>query len=215
MTEFSLFIHYADADIVLLEKPAGLLSCPGKGPDKKDSVQTRIPALYPRAQGSILAHRLDQATSGLMVVGLHPKSHRHLQQQFENREIEKEYEAILDGLVEGDEGQIELAFRVDIHRRPHQIHDPVFGKMGITRWQVRQKNVTEQKTRVRFFPKTGRTHQLRVHAAHPLGLNCPIAGDALYGDPQSAPRLLLHAARLRLTHPDTGKRLDFSSPVPF
>lgn len=215
MTDFSLSIVYADEDIALIEKPAGLLSCPGKGPDKQDSVQTRIPRLYPHAHGSILAHRLDQATSGLMVVGLHPKAHRYLQQQFENRAIEKEYEAILDGVVEADEGQIELAFRVDIHRRPHQVYDPVAGKMGITRYRVMDRYARSQRTRLRFFPKTGRTHQLRVHAAHPLGLGCPIAGDSLYGNPKSAPRLLLHAARLRFTHPVTQKRMDFSTPIPF
>lgn len=215
MTDFSLLIHYADADIAVVEKPAGLLSCPGKGPEKYDSVQTRIPRLYPQAQGSILAHRLDQATSGLMVVGLHPNAHRHLQQQFENREVQKEYEAILEGIVEPDAGQIELAFRVDLARRPHQIYDPVSGKLGITRWRVLQKDFQAHRTRVRFFPQTGRTHQLRVHAAHPRGLGCPIAGDALYGNEQSAPRLLLHAARLRLTHPVSEKPMDFSSAVPF
>lgn len=210
-----LDIVYADHTIAIVDKASGLLSCPGRGPDKQDSVQTRIPSMFRDAQGSLLAHRLDQATSGLMVVGLTPMAHRQLQQQFENREVEKEYEAILDGWVATDEGRIELPFRVDVERRPHQIYDPVHGKMGVTQWRVLHRDPEARKTRVRFWPKTGRTHQLRVHAAHSLGLGCPIAGDALYGDAQSAPRLLLHACRLVFNHPSDARKMDFASKVPF
>jgi tRNA pseudouridine32 synthase/23S rRNA pseudouridine746 synthase len=210
-----LSVVYADDDIAVVDKPSGLLSCPGRDPSLHDSVQTRVPQVFPAATGSILAHRLDQATSGLLVVGLHPAAHRALRLQFEARTVEKAYEAVLMGLVRDDDGVITLPFRLDVDHRPHQIHDPVHGKVGVTRYEVLHRDVDRRQTRVRFVPETGRTHQLRTHAAHPLGLGCPIAGDALYGDPTTAPRLLLHARTLSLTHPRRGERLTFQSPVPF
>lgn len=208
-----LAIVYADDDIAVVDKPSGLLSCPGRDPALFDSVQTRVPQVFPAATGSILAHRLDQPTSGLLVVGLHAAAHRALRLQFEARTVEKSYEAVLVGTVVDEGGVITLPFRLDVQRRPHQIHDPVHGKVGVTRYEVLDRR--DGRTRVRFHPETGRTHQLRTHAAHPLGLGCPIAGDALYGDPATAPRLLLHAATLSFTHPTQGQRLCFSSPTPF
>lgn len=210
-----LTIVYADDDVAVIDKPSGLLSCPGRDPSLFDSVQTRVPQVFPAATGSILAHRLDQPTSGLLVVGLNPMSHRALRLQFEARTIEKAYEAVLIGLVDDDVGVIELPFRLDVERRPHQIWDPVHGKVGVTRYEVLARDVDTGRTRVRFVPVTGRTHQLRTHAAHALGLGCPIAGDALYGDPSTSPRLLLHARHLTFDHPVHGTRLSFESPPPF
>jgi len=215
VSEPLLHIVYADDDLAVLDKPSGLLSCPGRDPSLCDSVQTRVPRVFPHATGSILAHRLDQPTSGLLVVGLHPAAHRALRLQFEARAVAKTYEAVLTGLVDQDEGVITLPFRLDVERRPHQIYDPIHGKVGVTRFTVLHRDPDAHRTRVRFCPETGRTHQLRTHAAHPLGLGCPIAGDALYGDPASAPRLLLHAATLSIAHPTTGERLALQSPVPF
>jgi tRNA pseudouridine32 synthase/23S rRNA pseudouridine746 synthase len=148
-----------------------------------------------------------------MVLGLNADTHRALRKQFEARTVEKTYVAIVVGSVVDDDGVIELPFRLDVEHRPHQIYDPVHGKMGVTHFQVLER--LDGRTRVRFTPHTGRTHQLRVHAAHALGLACPIAGDRLYGDPQTAPRLLLHAETLRFTHPKTGAALDLCSAVPF
>jgi tRNA pseudouridine32 synthase/23S rRNA pseudouridine746 synthase len=215
MSEALLCIVYADDDIAVVDKPAGLLSCPGRDPSLFDSVQTRVPRVFPRATGSILAHRLDQPTSGLLVVGLHPAAHRALRLQFEARTVAKTYEAVLTGVVARDDGVITLPFRLDVERRPHQVYDPVHGKVGVTHFAVLHRDPAAQRTRVRFVPETGRTHQLRTHAAHPLGLGCPIAGDALYGDPTAAPRLLLHATTLSIAHPTSGERFVFQSPAPF
>jgi tRNA pseudouridine32 synthase/23S rRNA pseudouridine746 synthase len=210
-----LDVVYADDDIAVIDKPSGLLSCPGRGPALIDSVQTRVPQIFPAATGSILAHRLDQPTSGLLVVALHAEAHRALRRQFEARTIEKVYDAVVVGIVEKDEGTLRLPFRLDIEHRPLQIYDEVHGKWGETRYAVLARDVVSARTRVRFFPVTGRTHQLRTHAAHPRGLGCPIAGDALYGDHTTAPRLLLHASSLSLDHPRSGERLCFSRAAPF
>jgi tRNA pseudouridine32 synthase / 23S rRNA pseudouridine746 synthase len=209
----SLVVLHHEASFAVIDKPAGLLSCPGKGAEKRDSVQTRVPEIFPHASGPILVHRLDQPTSGVMVVALNPAAHRALRAQFDARRTAKTYVAELVGEVAGDEGTIELPFRVDLDNRPYQIHDPIHGKVGTTRWRVIARRPGG--ARVEFRPETGRTHQLRVHAAHPLGLGCPIAGDRLYGDPAAAPRLLLHAYRLEFDHPETGARQVFESPAPF
>ena len=209
----SLTVIHEDAHCAVVDKPAGLLSCPGRGEANQDSVQTRVPGVFPAARGSILVHRLDQATSGLMVVALSPQAHRVLRAQFEARTVEKVYLAELVGELAGDAGTVALPFRLDITRRPYQIHDPVHGKLGVTEWRVVGRR--PGRTRVEFRPRTGRTHQLRVHTAHPLGLGCAIAGDALYGDPLSAPRLMLHAWQLAFDHPGSGERLSFMAPPPF
>jgi len=215
MSAALLDVVYADDDIAVIDKPSGLLSCPGRDPSLFDSVQTRVPQVFAAATGSILAHRLDQPTSGLLVVGLHAAAHRALRLQFEARSVEKVYEAVLVGIVAVDAGVLRLPFRLDVERRPYQIHDEVHGKVGVTRFEVLHRDASALRTRVRFIPETGRTHQLRTHAAHALGLGCPIAGDALYGDPSTAPRLLLHARTLVIDHPRTGARLRFERPAPF
>ena len=209
----SLTVLWADHCCAVVDKPAELLSCPGRGDDKYDSVETRVPKVFPAATGSILVHRLDQPASGLMVVALTPRAHSVLRAQFEARQVEKHYVASLMGEVQGEEGVVELPFRLDVERRPYQVLDRARGKMGVTRWSVMSRG--EGTTRVWFTPTTGRTHQLRLHASHPEGLGCPIAGDRLYGDPTTAPRLLLHAHVLVFTHPEHGQRLRFESPVPF
>lgn len=208
-----LQVMHHDRCFAVIIKPAGLLSCPGRGADKQDSVQTRVPQVFAHAHGPLLVHRLDQATSGIMVVALTTEAYHHLQRQFAARQVHKVYVAELEGQLTGDQGRIELPFRVDVDRRPHQMHDPVHGKMGVTLWRVLARR--GQRTRVEFVPLTGRTHQLRVHAAHPLGLGAPIAGDALYGDASAAPRLLLHASQIAFAHPQTGNPVTYVAPVPF
>lgn len=153
------------------------------------------------------------ATSGLMVLGLNRTAHRHLSLQFENRTVVKRYVAVVDGLVGPDAGGIELAFRLDLDNRPHQIYDPECGKLGVTRWRVLQR--FKCRTKLEFFTETGRTHQLRLHSSHPKGLGCPIVGDSLYGDGRLGEQMLLHATGLQFTHPETGRVLCFVSSPPF
>jgi tRNA pseudouridine32 synthase / 23S rRNA pseudouridine746 synthase len=208
-----LNIVFCDDDIAVVDKPSGLLSVRGRGDDKQDSVEARIPQVWPHVTGSMMVHRLDQPTSGLLAVALHAPAHRALRLQFEARSVDKEYEAVVVGVVTGDCGVITLPFRLDVDNRPHQIYDAVHGKIGVTHWRVLSRTATT--TRVAFVPTTGRTHQLRTHAAHPLGLGCAIAGDALYGDASTSTRLLLHARTLAFSHPTLGTRMTFDSPVPF
>lgn len=206
-------IVYADAAIVVVNKPGGLLSVPGRGPEKEDSVVRRLRRRYPAMIDQPSVHRLDMFTSGLMVVAVGSEPQRHLSRQFADRQVMKQYTALLDGLVEEAEGEIHLPFRLDPDNRPYQIYDPVHGKMGSTRWQ--RLGYEHDRTRIRFIPLTGRTHQLRLHAAHPLGLGCPIVGDSLYGSGLDGEPMLLHACRLAFTHPDSGEWLTFDSPPPF
>jgi tRNA pseudouridine32 synthase/23S rRNA pseudouridine746 synthase len=208
-----LEVVYADASIVVVNKPAGLLSIPGKGPDKQDCVVGRVRARFPEATGPLAAHRLDMATSGLMVLGLTPETHRALSIQFQNRSTSKTYIAVLEGEPVEEHGVVELPFRVDLDNRPYQILDPIHGKMGKTLWRKLAKE--GERCRVEFTPITGRTHQLRVHSAHSAGLGRPIVGDPLYGNPDLAERLLLHASQLNFTHPVTDRPLAFHSPAPF
>lgn len=206
-------ILYEDTSLVVITKPGGLLSVPGRGADKQDCVTTRLQALYPEMIAQPSVHRLDMYTSGLMVVAITKEAHRHLSIQFENRSVKKEYTAVLEGKPTGASGEIQLPFRVDLDNRPIQIHDPIHGKMGITFWQkIRCQNT---RTRVKFTPITGRTHQLRVHAAHTLGLGCPIVGDSLYGSGKDGDQMMLHASYLEFSHPDTGHILNFTSAAPF
>jgi tRNA pseudouridine32 synthase / 23S rRNA pseudouridine746 synthase len=207
----SLDVLFADDHIAVVNKPAGLLSCPGRSPLLFDSVQTRVPLCFPRASGSVLVHRLDQPTSGLMVVAMHDEAHVRLQRQFQNRETKKMYHAVVTDRMLQDCGVIELSHRVDIDRRPHQVVDLVHGKASITQYRVVKR--APHASSLMMQPLTGRTHQLRVHAA--FGLRAPIAGDGLYGNPRSAERLLLHACVLGLFHPHHGAWMEWTCPSSF
>ena len=202
---------YEDDQIVVVDKPIDLLSVPGRSGALRDSVQTRLRTRYPGATGPLVVHRLDLETSGLLLAAKDEATHAALQAQFARREIEKRYIAWLAGDVRGDRGVIELALRVDLDDRPRQIADPVHGKAAITEWTVLARE--GGRTRVAFVPRTGRTHQLRVHAAHPDGLGVPIVGDRLYGT--AADRLYLHAARLAFVHPTTGQRIELECAAPW
>ncbi len=205
---------FEDESMVVVDKPSGMLSVPGAQARLQDSALTRLRERYPQIEGPGLVHRLDLDTSGLLVMAKSLDVYRSLQAQFAKRQIEKRYVAWLDGTVTRDEGEICLALRVDLEDRPRQIHDPVHGKDAITRFVVLERRDTAEGcfTKVEFQPKSGRTHQLRVHAAHQLGLGAPIVGDRLYGKGHG--RLLLHAERLRFSHPQSGKMVDFHSPLP-
>lgn len=204
-----LEIVYEDEFMVVVNKPADFLSVPGK--NIHDSVYARIQQRYPDATGGLIIHRLDMATSGLLVLGLTPKAHKRLQQQFINRTVEKRYTALLDGVLKQDEGLITLPMRGDLYDRPRQLVCFEHGKPAETTYQVIERK--ENKTKVYLYPKTGRTHQLRVHCAHYLGLNMPITGDGLYG--KKANRLHLHAGYLSLIHPITKEPMEFNVEAEF
>ena len=201
-------VVYEDAWIVVVDNPIGVLSVPGRGDALRDCIQARLRAVHPDAT---VVHRLDLDTSGLLVAAKDAATHAALQRGFARRDIAKTYAAVLDGEVRGDTGVIELALRVDIEDRPRQIHDPRHGKHALTSWRVVDRS--GGRTRVALVPHTGRTHQLRVHAAHPLGLGAPVVGDRLYGTPGA--RLLLHAEDLAFDHPWSGVRISLRSPAPF
>ncbi|MEE2960524.1 MAG: RluA family pseudouridine synthase [Myxococcota bacterium] len=194
-------------DYVVVNKPPDLLSVPGKNPDLSDCVANRVRQAFPEATGPLIAHRLDMATSGLLVLGLTPAAQRHLSMQFEARQVFKRYEAVVEGLLEEETGLIELPLRLDFYQRPLQIYDPIHGKRSETKWELIKHQ--EDATHLNLFPITGRTHQLRVHMAHRLGLNAPILGDRLYGDQQKAKRLMLHAAEIHFHEPSTEQRVEF------
>ncbi len=202
-----------EKEFVIVDKPANFLSVPGRGPDMDDCVIKRIAQLFPHSNGPMSVHRLDVETSGLMVVALSRSAHRNLSMQFEKRNVEKKYEALLEGCIQKNRGYVELAFSLDWPNRPKRKYDPEKGKLGITEWEVIERD--NNSTRVVFTPITGRTHQLRVHSAHELGIGHPIIGDSLYGNPQLADRLMLHSNYLSFDHPNTGNRLQFNIPTPF
>lgn len=208
-----LRLLYRDPSLVVVEKPGGLLSVPGRGVAGADSVVARLRQLLPQCIAQPAVHRLDMDTSGLMVLALTRAAHRHLAAQFAHRLVVKHYAALLEGVVPASGGEIILPFRLDPDNRPHQVYDPVHGKIGISRW--RKISVTGQQTLVAFQPLTGRTHQLRVHASHPHGLGCPIVGDRLYGTAFQGEGLRLHAAFLAFRHPDNDQWLQFQSPPHF
>ena len=207
-TEINLTILYEDAGFIVVYKPAELLSVPGLV--SEDSVYSRLQKEFGIAEPLII-HRLDMPTSGVMVVAKTKQAHKHIQKQFLNRTVEKRYTALLSKRIDGEEGEITLPLRGDFDDRPRQLVCFEHGKPAHTRWKVVEKG--EHTTRVHFWPLTGRTHQLRMHAAHPLGLHAPIVGDDLYGKP--ANRLHLHAAFLAITHPFTKERMVFEIPDPF
>ena len=208
-------VVYEDAQIVVVDKPSGLLSVPGRSGLLRDSVSTRLRARYPDSTGQLVVHRLDLDTSGLLLAAKDTATFSALQRLFSLREIRKRYVAWLDGDVVGDEGVIDFSMRMDIDDRPRQIHDPVHGKAAVTEWCVVERS--RGRTRVVLTPHTGRTHQLRVHASNPLGLDAPIVGDRLYGRtaPDFGERLLLHAESLAFVHPGTGEPVVIERPAPF
>lgn len=194
---------YADADILVVGKPEGMLSVPGKS--NRESVMSIVKDKYPDAEGPLMVHRLDMATSGIMVVALNMPAYHNLQQQFATHTIRKRYVALLahqpKGIHPGQTGTISLPLSPDYMHRPCQRVDTVHGKEAITKWQM------EENGRIILYPLTGRTHQLRLHCAHPDGLNVPIKGDTLYGTP--ADRLYLHAEAIDFLHPATQKPMHF------
>ena len=221
-----LKIIYRDEQLIVVEKPSGLLSVPGRGEDKRDCVASRVRTLYPECIAQPAVHRLDMETSGLMVLAFSKEAHLNLSRQFATGQVEKRYEALLDGNLlktkREREGQLELYFRLDVDNRPHQVWDAVHGKKAITRWKVvcverytAPSGESRHVTRCEFVPLTGRTHQIRLACSSPHGLGCPIVGDSLYGSCQEGQRLMLHATGLSFCHPATGALLAFSSRCPF
>ena len=200
---------YEDRWIAAVFKPAGMLSVPGKSeaPSILDWARER----YPAATGPLVVHRLDMDTSGVLLLALTKEAHQDLQAQFKHRTVRKRYIALLEGRITPPKGRIELPLRPDLHDRPRQAVDPLHGKPAITEYEVLE--FRNGRTRIAFYPLTGRTHQLRVHAAHPSGLNAPIAGDRLYGT--AGRRLLLHAERIEFRHPATGDRIAIEKPADF
>jgi len=190
---------FEDEHMLVINKPAELLSVPGV--NIQDSVYQRMKDKYPKATGPLTVHRLDMQTSGIMLIAKSLATHKILQKQFIDRSIKKRYLALLDGIVKDDKGTIDLPLRPDLEDRPRQLVCYEDGKSSLTHWEVISRN--NNTTRIYFYPVTGRTHQLRVHSAHQLGLNIPILGDDMYG--KFADRLYLHAGFIQFTHPVTKK----------
>ena len=196
----------------MADKPEGLLSVPGRGEDKQDCVAARVKCMFPDA---LIVHRLDMATSGLFLMARGVEVQRKLSIAFAGRDVHKRYVAVVDGLLREDEGTIDLPLIADWPNRPRQMVDHERGKPSLTHWRVLHREVPARTTRVELEPITGRSHQLRVHLS---SIGYPILGDALYAPPRvqsAAPRLMLHATRLELTHPATGEAITFDSPAPF
>ncbi|ARJ69223.1 RluA family pseudouridine synthase [Paracoccus contaminans] len=200
-------IHHDD-QILVVDKPAGLLSVPGRGEDRADCLIARLRAAF---QAVLLVHRLDLDTSGVMVFALTPHAQRHLGQQFERRQVKKSYVARVRGRLSPASGTVDQPLMVDWPNRPRQMIHPD-GRPARTDWRVIR--ASDDESRVRLSPLTGRSHQLRVHMAH---LGHPILGDPLYAEGAAAdfPRLMLHAETLRLRHPDSNVTMTFSAEVPF
>lgn len=207
--EWSPEIIYEDADLLVVNKPAGMLSVPGKEPGR--SLIDRIQDLYPDSQEWMAVHRLDMATSGLLLLAKNKAVYQHLQAQFKNKIVQKRYVAWLDGIVSSTNGMISLPLSPDWMNRPRQMVNHTEGKPAQTRYEVLSR--TDTRTRIAFYPLTGRTHQLRVHAASAEGLSTPIVGDELYGTPSD--RLYLHAESLDFIHPRTGIRIHVEKAAPF
>ncbi|WP_234990135.1 RluA family pseudouridine synthase [Roseivivax lentus] len=202
-------VLHADHEILVVDKPAGLLSVPGKGEALADCLIARLATAFPEV---LLVHRLDRDTSGVMVFALTPHAQRHLGLQFEKRQMKKTYVARVAGRIAEKTGEIDLPLIVDWPNRPLQKVDHAAGKPALTGWRVMKAG--DDETRVRLFPKTGRSHQLRVHM---LALGHPILGDPLYAPEHAGayPRMMLHAEELRLRHPDGGRGMQFRARPPF
>ena len=204
-----LRIVFEDDDIIIVNKPPEFLSVPGK--EIKDSVYTRIKQKYPEATGPLIVHRLDMSTSGIIVLTKTKEANKIVQKQFIKRTVKKRYVALLSGKLTKKQGVIKLPLRLDLDDRPRQLVDFINGKKSETNWTVIAHN--NNQTRIHFYPITGRTHQLRVHAAHKEGLNIPIKGDDLYGNKQD--RLYLHAEFIEFVHPSSKKEISFTVPADF
>jgi tRNA pseudouridine32 synthase / 23S rRNA pseudouridine746 synthase len=202
-------VIHADSALLVVDKPAGLLTVPGRGAALADCLITRLQADFPTVR---LVHRLDRDTSGLVVLALTPQAQVHLGHQFEARTVDKRYQARVQGVPAGGKGRIDLPLIVDWPNRPRQMVCPRTGRPAVTDWRLLRAEGNSARLQLR--PQTGRTHQLRVHM---LALGHPILGDTLYADgpARDHPRLMLHAERLALVHPATGARLAFRAPVPF
>ncbi|HEU4457742.1 MAG TPA: RluA family pseudouridine synthase [Methylibium sp.] len=203
----ALEVVHCDDALIVVAKPAGLLSVPGRGADKQDCAAARVQRRWPDA---LVVHRLDEATSGLLLFARGLEAQRRLSRAFETGMVDKRYVAVVQGRVDAEAGRIELPLAADWPRRPRQrvAHDD--GKPAATDWQMIERGAAT--TRLALQPRTGRTHQLRVHLA---AIGHPILGDALYGDAGSATRLLLHACELSFVHPRDATRSRFESPPPF
>ena len=206
----NLEIVYEDPWLSVINKPAGMLSVPGK--EDAVSVYSLMREQYPEADSPLTVHRLDMATSGLMLIAKTKRVHQNRQAQFKNRLVRKRYVALLEGIVPKDKGTVDLPLCLNPLDRPRQMVHTEHGKPAITDYQVLER-LDGKRTRIVFYPRTGRTHQLRIHAAHPLGLHCPIIGDELYGE--KADRLYLHAEYLEFTHPITGETVRITKEAEF
>lgn len=206
----NLEIVYEDPWLSVINKPAGMLSVPGK--EDAVSVYSLMREQYPEADSPLTVHRLDMATSGLMLIAKTKRVHQNLQAQFKNRLVRKRYVALLEGIVPKDKGTVDLPLCLNPLDRPRQMVHTEHGKPAITDYQVLER-LDGKRTRIVFYPRTGRTHQLRIHAAHPLGLHCPIIGDELYGE--KADQLYLHAEYLEFTHPITGETVRITKEAEF
>lgn len=205
-----LQVLHADDDLMVVDKPSGLLSVPGKAAEHSDCIESRAQKRFPAAR---IVHRLDMDTSGVMVLAMNPVAHRHLGLQFERRKTQKSYLADIWGHPREESGEIDLPLICDWPNRPKQMVSFEHGKPALTRWQVIERG--EWSTRVRLYPHTGRSHQLRVHM---LALGHPILGDRFYAAGEAltaSPRLALHAESLELHHPTGGERVTFRSACPF
>lgn len=203
-------IIYSDDYLVVVDKPAGLLSVPGRGEANQDCVAVRVQTIFSDA---LIVHRLDMATSGLMVMARGKEAHRTLSMAFEARQVDKRYVAVVAGRMTADEGEVDLPLITDWPNRPRQMVDPSIGKPSLTRYRVLER--LSDRTRVELEPVTGRSHQLRVHM---MAIGHPIVGDEFYASDavrHLSPRLLLHAQSLRLPHPETQQPVDYFSEVKF
>ncbi|PJE30511.1 Ribosomal large subunit pseudouridine synthase A [Pseudooceanicola marinus] len=204
-----LSVIHEDHELLIVDKPTGLLSVPGRGEHLADCLLARVQAAFPTA---LLVHRLDRDTSGLMVFAMTPHAQRHLGLQFEHRRVKKTYVARVHGRLEPKTGTVDLPLIVDWPNRPKQMVDHENGKPAVTDWKV--VKASDAESRVRLFPQTGRSHQLRVHM---LALGHPILGDPFYaeGEARDHPRLMLHSEELRLLHPEGGQGMKFRAKAPF
>lgn len=207
-----LDIIYQDKTIIVLNKPNGLLSVPGRLPEHNDSIASRVCQQYPEAN---IVHRLDMATSGILLMALTKQAQSHISRQFQQRTTNKHYLARLEGIPTGDRGSVDLPMRCDWPNRPRQIIDFELGKSALTHWQIIAKDVVNNVATVKLKPVTGRTHQLRLHMQ---ALGTAILGDDFYASSvgvKATSHLQLHAAMLEITHPLTNEVIKFTAPSPF